>query len=210
MNHKIPIVFYSLKNYDSYLIMLGKFDFRISVIPNVWKRCMCLNINNKLIFFDSFEFLRSSLDNLVKNLGKDNFKCLSQEFDGKLLDLLKQENDFLLMSTWVVLKSSKKIPSRKRFYSLLTGKKLGLKRLSMFLCFDKDERLSQLILKIGCFIVSWCVGKIKNTSLEIMDYVWAIIWLFQLEVEMQRLICEKLSLNLYQMQKCIHYLRKVW
>ena len=39
----------------------------------------------------------------------------------------------------------KKIPSRKKFYSLLTGKKLGL---------DKDERLSQLILKIGCFIVS--------------------------------------------------------
>lgn len=60
---------------------------------------MCLNINNKLIFFDSFEFLRSSLENLVKNLGKDNFKCLSQEFDGKLLDLVKQENDFLLMST---------------------------------------------------------------------------------------------------------------
>ena len=60
---------------------------------------MSLNINNKLIFFDSFEFLRSSLDNLVKNLGKDNLECLSQEFDGKLLDLVKHENDFLLMST---------------------------------------------------------------------------------------------------------------
>ena len=60
---------------------------------------MSLNINNKLIFFDSFEFLRSSLDNLVKNLGKDNFECLSQEFDCKLLDLVKHENDFLLMST---------------------------------------------------------------------------------------------------------------
>ena len=35
------------------------------------------NINNKLVFIDSFQFLSSSLDNLVKNLGKDDFKILS-------------------------------------------------------------------------------------------------------------------------------------
>ena len=36
LNHKISIVFHNLKNYDSHLIMqeLGKFNFKINVIPN--------------------------------------------------------------------------------------------------------------------------------------------------------------------------------
>ena len=42
---------------------------------------MSFNINNKLIFIERFEFLSSSLDMLVKDLGKDDFKYLSQEFD---------------------------------------------------------------------------------------------------------------------------------
>ena len=34
--HKIPVVFHKLKNYDSHLIMqeLGKFNLKLSVIPN--------------------------------------------------------------------------------------------------------------------------------------------------------------------------------
>ena len=42
---------------------------------------MSFNVNNNLIFIDSFQFLSSSLDSLVKNLDKDDFKFLSQEFD---------------------------------------------------------------------------------------------------------------------------------
>ena len=36
LNHKIPIVFHNLKNYDSHLIMqeLGKFNLQIIIIPN--------------------------------------------------------------------------------------------------------------------------------------------------------------------------------
>ena len=41
---------------------------------------MRFNINSKLIFIDSFQFLSSSLESLVKNLGEDDFKYLSQEF----------------------------------------------------------------------------------------------------------------------------------
>ena len=44
---------------------------------------------NKLRFIDCFQFLRSSLDSLVKNLSEDNFKYLSQEFDNNVLDLIK-------------------------------------------------------------------------------------------------------------------------
>ena len=49
-----------------------------------------LSINNKLSFIISFQFLSSSLDNLVKHLNKDDFKYLSQEFDKNELDLVKQ------------------------------------------------------------------------------------------------------------------------
>ena len=52
---------------------------------------MSFSINKNLSFIDSFQFLISSLDSLVKNLGKDDFKYLSQEFDNNVLELLKQK-----------------------------------------------------------------------------------------------------------------------
>ena len=52
---------------------------------------MSFNINNKLVFIDSFQFLSYSLDSLVKNLVKNDFKYLSQEFDSKALDLVKRK-----------------------------------------------------------------------------------------------------------------------
>ena len=42
---------------------------------------MSFSINNKLSFIDSFKFLSSALDSLVKNLRKD---------DNNVLDLVKQ------------------------------------------------------------------------------------------------------------------------
>ena len=90
-------MFYKLKNYGSHLIMqeLGKFNFKINVMPNGLEKYMCFNISNKLIFIDSFQFLSSSLHSLVKNLGKDDFKYFSQAFDSKVLDLVKQK-EFLI------------------------------------------------------------------------------------------------------------------
>ena len=57
---------------------LGQFDLKINVIPNGLGKYMNFSINNKLSFIDSFQFLSSSLDSLVKNLAKDDFKYLSQ------------------------------------------------------------------------------------------------------------------------------------
>ena len=72
LNHKSPVAFHNLKNYDSNLIMqeLGKFNLKINVIANGLEKYMSFTINNKLSFIDTFQFLSSSLDSLVKNLNK--------------------------------------------------------------------------------------------------------------------------------------------
>ena len=57
---------------------LGKFDFKINVIPNGLEKYMSLSISNKLSFIDNFKFLSSSSDSLVKILSKDDFKYLSK------------------------------------------------------------------------------------------------------------------------------------
>ena len=56
LNHKIPVVFHNLQNYDSHLIMqeLGKINLKMSVIPNALEKYMSFTINNKLSCIDSF------------------------------------------------------------------------------------------------------------------------------------------------------------
>ena len=49
---------------------------------------MSFSINNKLSFIGSFQFLSSSLESLVKNLAKDDFKYLSQELGNNALDFI--------------------------------------------------------------------------------------------------------------------------
>ena len=82
LNHKIPVLIHNLNSYDSHLMQeLGKFSLKINLISNGLKKYMSFGINSKLYFIDSFQFLSFSLDSLVKNLAKDRFKYLSQEFD---------------------------------------------------------------------------------------------------------------------------------
>ena len=68
---------------------LGKLNFNINVIPKESEKYISFNVSNNLIFIDSI-FLSSSLDNLVKNLCKNDFKYFSQEFDSKVLELVKK------------------------------------------------------------------------------------------------------------------------
>ena len=67
---------------------LGKFSFKINVIPNGLENYMSFNI------ITSSSLLSSLLDSLVKNLGKDDFKYLSQKFDSKVLDLVRQKGSY--------------------------------------------------------------------------------------------------------------------
>ena len=104
---------------------LDKLDLKINVIPNRLEKYMSFSINNKLSFTDSLQFLTSSLDNLVKNLGKDDFKYLSQEFDNNALDLAKNKRFFPYEYMSGFKKFKEQLPSKEKFCSSLTGKNIS-------------------------------------------------------------------------------------
>ena len=52
---------------------------------------MGFTLNGNIVFIDSMLFLNSSLDKLVKNLGSEDFKYLSEEFSNEKLELVKKK-----------------------------------------------------------------------------------------------------------------------
>ena len=86
---------------------------------------MSFSINDKLSFIDSFQFLRSSLDSLVRNANKDDFKFYSQEFDNNISDLAKQKGFYPYEYMSDFKKFKKELRNEEKFYSLLIGKKIS-------------------------------------------------------------------------------------
>ena len=85
---KIPVIFHNLRGYDSHFIMqeIGAIvkknsytdkngnekQMNINAIPNNMEKYMAFMLGNHLTFIDSFQFLSSSLENLVSNLPKES------------------------------------------------------------------------------------------------------------------------------------------
>ena len=88
----MPIIFHNLEVYDAPLIFreLNNFkDIDIQVIPKTNERYMSIIVNNSIVFLDSLQFLKASLDTLAENLQDNNFKHLLSEFSEDKLELLK-------------------------------------------------------------------------------------------------------------------------
>ena len=107
---------------------LGKFSLKINVVPNGLEKYISFSINNKLSFIYSFQFLSSSLDSLVKNSSKDDFKYLSQEFDNNILDLVQQKVFYPYEYMTDFKRFEEQLPSKEKLYSSLTGKKISNKK----------------------------------------------------------------------------------
>ena len=122
LTKKVSVIFHDLKGYDSHLIMqeIGKFDGKISVIPNGLEKYMAFTINKNLFFIDSMQFMNSILDALVKNLSDNDFKYLSREFIGEQLKLVKQKAvyPYEYMDSFKRF-SDKELPDRCKFDSFL-------------------------------------------------------------------------------------------
>ena len=84
---------------------------------------MSFTINSKLSFIDSFQFLRSSLNSLFKNLGNSNLKYFSQEFDNNVLDLIEQKRFYPYEYISGFEKFKTKLRSKEKLYSLLADTK---------------------------------------------------------------------------------------
>ena len=83
--------------------------------------------SNKLSFIDSFQVLSSSLDSLVKNLNKNDFKYLSQEYDNNVLDLVKQKGFYPYEFMRAFKKFKEQLTCKEKFYSSLTHRKISVK-----------------------------------------------------------------------------------
>ena len=92
----------------------------MNVIADGLEKYMAFIINNNLAFIDSIQFMNSSLDALVKNLSDNDFKYLSEEFNGDLLELVKQKGvypyEYMDSFKWF---SKGKLPDRCKFFSSL-------------------------------------------------------------------------------------------
>ena len=117
---------------------LKKFNLKINVTPNLLEKYMSFRINNKLRFIDSFRFLTSSIDSLVKNLNKGDSKYLSQEFDNNVLDLVQQKGFYPYEYMSDFEKFKEQLANKENFYSSLRGKKLVTKNMIMFIRFETN------------------------------------------------------------------------
>lgn len=126
-NFKIPVFFHNLKNYDGHIIIKALNDkgfTNIKVLAQNFEKYITFSFSH-LKFLDSFSFLTSSLDTLVKNLaeeGQDKFKYV---FEGitdpnqKQLLLKKGTYPYDYMTGMNVFDETE-LPSQDKFYSKLT------------------------------------------------------------------------------------------
>ena len=79
---------------------------------------MAFFLNTKLVVIDSVQYMNSSLEKLVRNLADDDFKYLTEEFDSKNLELLKQKGAYPYenMNSFERF-SEEKLPDKKYFFS---------------------------------------------------------------------------------------------
>ena len=135
-NIKIPVIFHNLRGYDSHFIMQqigeiakkhaytnkkgGKQELNINAISNNMEKYMAFMLGNNLTFIDSFQFMSSSLDNLVNNLPKDDLKYTSQVFKGKKLNLMLQKGvyPYDFMDSFEKFDQTE-LPTKDQFYSIL-------------------------------------------------------------------------------------------
>ena len=118
-----------MEGYDEHLIFreLSSFkDIFVQVITKTDERDMSIIVNRNIIFLDSLQFFKASLDILAGNLEDEDFKHLLSEFSEDKLKLLRRKDSYPY--EWV--DSYKKfiyprLPSKEAFYSSLDDGKRG-------------------------------------------------------------------------------------
>ena len=90
ISKKLPVIFHNLKGYNSHFIMqqIGEIvknntyknkrgetcEMAINAIPNNMEKYMAFMLGEHITFIDSFKFMSSSLDSLVKKSSRRHFQ----------------------------------------------------------------------------------------------------------------------------------------
>ena len=126
---KLPIIFHNLEGYDEHLIFreLNNFkDIDIQVIPRTIERYVNIIVNNSIVFLDSLQFCKASLDSLAGNLEDNDFKHILSEFPKDKLEILKRKDAYPY--EWVDSYRKfiyPKLPPKESFYSSIDDEKRG-------------------------------------------------------------------------------------
>ena len=92
---KLPIIFHNLEGYDGHIIFkeLNNFkDIDMRVITKLSEKYTSIIINRSIIFLDSLQFYKASLDNLAGNLQDCDFKHSLSEFPSDKLDIFRKKD----------------------------------------------------------------------------------------------------------------------
>ena len=125
---KLPIIFHNLEGYDGHIIFkeLNNFDnIDIQVIPKSSEKYMNIIINKNIIFLDSLQFYKGSLDSLAGNLQDSNFKHLMSELPPNKLEILRKTDAY--PCEWVDSYEKLKfieLPPKEYFYSSIKDGKI--------------------------------------------------------------------------------------
>ena len=138
LTNKIPVVFHNLKGYDSHFIMqeIGdiakknvyvdkkgrEHEMSINVIPCNMEKYMAFMLGQHLVFIDSFQFMSSSLSNLVNNLPAEAFKHTGQVFQGEQLSLMIKKGvyPYDYMNSFEKFEDSR-LPKKEDFFSIMNN-----------------------------------------------------------------------------------------
>ena len=121
----IPCVMHNLKNFDSHLVLSGlkSNSDEVTCIPSNMERYISFSIGD-IRFIDSYQFMSSSLENLVANLREkdiDNFKIMKTWMPLDKLHLLLQKGVYPYSYIDNFKKfTEQKLPSKDKFYNDLT------------------------------------------------------------------------------------------
>ena len=104
---------------------LSNFDVVIDIIPYGLEKYMAAIINRNIVFIDSMQFMKDSLDDLVKILDEKDFKYLSTEFlDNVKLIKEKAVYPYEYMNSFKKFDECK-LPDKGKFYSSLKDKDIS-------------------------------------------------------------------------------------
>ena len=161
LTKKVPAIFHNLKGYDSHLILqeIGQSDVKICIIPNGLEKYMDFTINKNLIFIDNMKFMNFSVDALVKNLSNNDFKFLSQEFNGKFSKLVKQKGvyPYEYMDSFKRFFNDKLSDTCEFFRSLkddCISEKGYLHAIDVWIMFKMNTVIIMILFEDRCLIIS--------------------------------------------------------